>query len=369
MNQRVFSKLCAAVFAVLLFASIATAQNRERFGISAKAGGVNAVSGHVMVKRQGQASQLLTAQDDLVSGDVVTTGSQSQAEILLNPGAYFRLAENSEFVMVDTSLDDMKVRLNRGSAIVEATGMDRVGLRIPIITDQQSMTILRAGIYRINAAPGMTEILVRQGLVQLGSDPTNLIKSGKKITITGNAASASIAKIIKTDKDDFDSWSKQRGASLAQANQRLSARTVNGYLSGTSNAWPYGFGRWGLWTWSARAGCYTFLPFFYGWGSPYGGYYGSYAWVDGWFGDGTCCGRGGYRQPTIVRETPSQTGGLPTYTGGGSSIGKGMDRAPESGPPPTRMDVAPPSSPPAVSPGPALERGGGVSKVKDPIND
>ena len=366
MNQRVLSRLCVAVCAALLFASSISAQNRERFGISAKAGGVNAVSGHVMVKREGQAPQLLTAQDDLISGDVVTTGSSSQAEILLNPGTYLRLAENTEFVMVNTSLDGLKVRLNKGSAIVEATGTDRVALRIPIVTDQGNLTILRAGIYRINAAPGSTEVLVRQGLVQLGDDRKSLVKKGQKITIAGKAASSSVAKISKADKDDFDNWSKVRGESLAQANRRLSTRTVNGYLSNASLGWPYGFGRWGLWTWSARVGCYTFLPFYFGWGSPYGSYYDSFFGFDGFFFDGTCCRGRVYNQSTIVVGIPAQT--VAPNRIGGSSIGKGsMDRPSQSGPPPTRiMDMAPPASPPAVNPGPPLERGGGGSKVKTP---
>jgi hypothetical protein len=29
----------------------------------------------------------------------------------------------------------------------------------------------------------------------------------------------------------------------------------------------------GVWFFNARSGCYTFLPFYYGWGSPYGGSY------------------------------------------------------------------------------------------------
>ena len=364
MNQRMLSRVCVAACAALLFASFATAQNRERFGISAKAGGVNSVLGHVMVTREGQGPQLLTAQDDLVSGDIVTTGSSSQAEILLNPGTYLRLAENTEFVMVNTSLDDLKIRLNNGSAIVEATGTERVALRIPIVTAQGNLTILRAGIYRINAAPGSTELLVRQGLAQVGDDAKSLVKKGQKITIAGKMTSSSVAKITKADKDDFDNWSKVRGESLAQANRRLSTRTVNGYLSNASFGWPYGFGRWGLWTWSARSGCYTFLPFYFGWGSPYGSYYGNFFGFDGFFFNGTCCRGRVYNQNTIVRQNPSPTGVLPRATHG-SSMGKGsMDRPPQAGPPPSRtMDMPPAASPPAIRPG------GGMTKVKNPDDE
>src|SRR5689334_23056620 len=87
--------LCAGL------AAVSQAQNREKFVISAKAGGVNFVSGRVMVRRTGQAEQLLTDQDDLTSGDTVSTAAGSRIEVLLNPGSYFRMTENSEFELTD----------------------------------------------------------------------------------------------------------------------------------------------------------------------------------------------------------------------------------------------------------------------------
>ena len=61
--------LCAGV------AAVSQAQNREKFVISAKAGGVNSVSGRVMLRRTGQAEQLLTERDDLTSEDIVSTAA------------------------------------------------------------------------------------------------------------------------------------------------------------------------------------------------------------------------------------------------------------------------------------------------------
>jgi hypothetical protein len=290
------------------FVFVAQAQNRERFGISAKAGGVNAVTGRVMVKRAGQTEQLLTNRDDLASGDVVNTSAGGQAEILLNPGTYLRLAENTEFVLVDNSLDNLQVKLNSGSVIVEATGVDGLELHIPIVTAQQRMTIVRAGIYRINVTSGLTELFVHKGRMRLGDNPKHIVKGGKKATFTGGTET--VAKLEKTDKDDFDEWSKLRGKTLARANAKLSARTVNGYLASGFSGWNFR-GRYGLWTWSPFASCYTFLPFYYGWGSPYGSYYGSFA--GGYYGPG---GYRDYRSPVIVNNS---SGNGSVVNGSGSS--------------------------------------------------
>src|SRR6185295_5668265 len=151
-------KIFVALVGLIACTTFAQGQNRERFGISAKAGGVNAVTGRVSVKRDGKPTRLVTSQDDLESGDIVSTSVSGQVEVLLNPGTYLRLAERSEFVMEDTSLDNLLVRLNKGSAIIEATGPGEAELYIPIVTAQQRMTIVRPGVYRINAAPGATEL-------------------------------------------------------------------------------------------------------------------------------------------------------------------------------------------------------------------
>lgn len=357
MKSKSLSLLYVILFTGLLV-SVGNAQNRERFGISAKAGGVNSVSGSVMVKRAGQAPQLLTSQDDLASGDVVNTGLGSQAEILLNPGTYLRLAEESEFEMVDNSLDNLLVKLVKGSAIIEATGPGEVELRIPIITEQKRMTIVRAGIYRINVRPGITELFVRKGRMSLGSDRDDVIKSGKKVTFS--SAGQSVAKLEKTETDQFDDWSKLRGQTLARANEKLSARTLNGYLA--SSTWgrlDTSFGRWGLWTWSPFASCYTFLPFYYGWGSPYGRNYGLFA---PYYSYGYPGSNLRYYHPTVVTNSaPGNSGGSaggPTWpTAGGSSPG------PSGG-----SSISAPVSRPGSQAGPRDPDSGSrsINRIRDP---
>ena len=342
-----------AVVAVCLATGFAAAQNRERFGISAQAGGVNAVSGEVLMKRKGQEPKMLTSQDDLASGDIVDTSRGSQAEILLNPGTYLRLAEASELVLVDNSLDNLEVRLNRGSAIIEATGPDQMSQNIPVVTDQGRLTIVRAGIYRINALPGVTELLVQKGRVRLDNDPQNIVKGGKKVTIRG-LAPASIAKITKEDRDDFDDWSKERGKNLARANSKLSDRALLGYGRSIWGLRSLGYARFGVWSWSPFARCYTFLPFSYGWGSPYGSWYGSYAF-GGFYG-----GRGYYGGSYY----PTGSGNSGSITSGSAPAGSGGTAAPSPMSMPEFKSAPPQTAPqPVFAPAP---HGGQEGRIKTP---
>jgi len=313
--------------------SLAAAQTRERFGISAKAGGVNTVVGRVRVTRGDQQPQVLTSTDNLVAGETVTTASSSNAEILLNPGSYFRLGENSEFQFEDISLDHLRLRLMKGSAIIEATGVADMDLGIKVATVHGEFTIVRSGVYRVDVRPDFAEMAVRKGRASFGPNKADIVKGGKVVTLTNGVAT--VVKLNK-DKDGFDTWSKQRAELLARANARLMNRTFNGYLSSFSgwDSWFWGPRRFGVWTYSPRAGCYTLLPFYYGWSSPYGHYYGSY------YGRGGCCGNFGTNSGTIVNhQTPGGSGS--TVPGGTTGGNPGGGPPPPTGSSPTPTNLSP----------------------------
>jgi len=336
---------------LLALSGVALGQNRERNTISAKAGGVNTVVGRVMVSRQGQQPQLLSSTDDLTATDVVTTGSTSNAEILLNPGSYLRLAENSEFQFEDISLDQLKLRLTNGSAIIEATGVGDMDLGIKISTPNATFTIIRSGIYRINVEQGASELAVYKGRASYGPDKTEILKGGTSIRLSNGVAE--LAKVPK-DKDAFELWSKQRAQLLAKANERLSRRMLNGYLNTRGwDSWFWGPQRFGLWTFNSSFSCYTFLPFYYGWSSPYGHYYGSYYWRGGY--------AGGNPNPIIVNNQGpppgSGSGTVPPGGSGGSGGNGGGTISPGPGP--------------SAGPGGRIDPDTGgrvVNKSRDPIN-
>jgi uncharacterized membrane protein YgcG len=256
------------------------AQNREKFVISAKAGGINAVTGGTTVISRGESDwQQLMITDDLRSGDRVRTTWDGRVEILLNPGSYLRLGGNSEVEFLDNSLANLEVKLLRGTAIVEAAGADGLELNIGISTPHTRLAIVRQGLYRLNVVPeDATELIVRKGRVIL-SDSQTKVKGGNKIIFS--ATNVSIAKLTKEEKkqkDDVEVWSKERGETLAKANRRITDKMLTSAFSTFQNPYdPWGtryYGRGlGVWFFNPHLGCYTFLPFYYGIGSPYGSSY------------------------------------------------------------------------------------------------
>ncbi|MDX6385897.1 MAG: hypothetical protein QOK48_3470 [Blastocatellia bacterium] len=355
-NLHLMLRTIAPLLLLVFLISAGYPQTRERFGISAKAGGVNAVTGSVMVTRKDMAPQLLTNQDDLVAGDTVTTGQGGQAEVLLNPGSFLRLAANTELILLDNSLDNLSMRLVKGSAIIEASGGDYADVRINVLANQNSLIIIRAGIYRFNVQGGATEVMVRKGRILPGSLYSDVIKGGTKVTYI--AAAPVVAKLNQKDQDEFDFWSKKRAETLAQANRKISGRTFNGYLSNmTIFDWAWAANSRGLWTYSPFSRCYTFMPFRYGWSSPYGHSYDNYYYnppYRGYGNNGVVVGNG--------NPTSGGSNGWPGGSGTPTSGGPGSSSGP-SGP-------SAPSAPMGSQAGPRDPDSGSrsINRIKDPNN-
>lgn len=329
-----------ALWVAFGFALTAAAQNREKYLISAKAGGINFVTGNVMVRRKGEKSErALTSSDNLWTGDSVTTGASGRIEVLLNPGSYMRVAENSEFELTDASLDNLLVTLVKGSAVVEVTGGEDIELILGINTPQAQTQIVKGGIYRFNALPNeTTEVIVNKGRVIIDKATPSEIKKGRKVII--RSAATEVAKVDKKNQDTLDLWSKERAETLARANRRLERRTLltafNDYTWGDVSRWgqtsPH-FGSLGLWVLNSRTGIYCFLPTGpTAWSSPYGHRYGNgflpYGMIpEGWphnNGNGNWSG-------TIVGHP--RGGGVPNG-GGGNGNGGGGSNTPQPQPQP-----------------------------------
>ncbi|HEY5401369.1 MAG TPA: FecR family protein [Pyrinomonadaceae bacterium] len=320
------------------------AQNRDKFVISAKAGGINAVTGQAAMHTKGETDwQQLTVTDDLETGDRVRTATDGRVEILLNPGSYLRLGGDSEVELANNSLANLELRLIRGTAIVEAAGVEETQMLINISTPHARLAIDRQGLYRLNVVPDdATELIVRKGRVILGDSHTK-IKGGNKVVFS--ATTVSVAKLTseekKLEKDvAIERWSKARAETLAKANSRLNPRSLNSAFSSVdSDFFLSGFGRSGYWLYNSRAGCYTFLPFSYGASSPYGQsypttVYGGYAGGGGYYP--------GYR-PTSGYSGGNGNGG---YQGGSSgSSSSGSSSAPTRTMPASSAPSMPSASP------------------------
>lgn len=275
MKRKILGCLTAVMMS-LSFAVFAIAQDDNRIAsaagdmyvISAKAGGVNFVEGKVAVAKKNSRSGYLVKGDKLEVGDKVSTGVNGKTEILLNPGSFVRLGENSVFEFVSTALDDVKINLTGGSAILEVFAANE--FRVAIETPKANFYAVRSGVYRIDILPdGSGKISVIKGRAQIGEDENNIIKGGRMAVVSGNQVTAE--KLNRNNNDSLEVWSKDRAKELAKINSRLERNTVRNSLLNSFNNRGWGlYDSFGLWVFDRFSGYYCFLPFGYGWSSPYG---------------------------------------------------------------------------------------------------
>ena len=378
MNKNVFRIAAFAVMAIVL-PSIASGQSRtptsalgDQYVISAKAGGVNLVEGPATVVRADGRTSSLIKGDKIAVGERVSTEAGARAEVLLNPGSYLRLGENTSFEFESTSLDDLSIDVSRGSAMLEVfAGRD---FAVRINTPGASYSLIESGIYRVDVYNGRSSLSVWKGeALVLGGKETK-IKGGRRAVVT--QGSVSVAKFNK-DEDTLAEWSKDRGKMLAKNTSRLKPDNLRNPLinSFNNNLWNM-YSSFGVWVFDPFMGGHLFLPFGQGWSSPYGYWYGYDIWR--------------YRLPWYVYYPPQkhpQTGGGTTPTP--PTSGKIEDRRSVAEPPFEKIERnsnvrrsttwdsprfpsaprAPVYSPPVITrtpPAPPLGGGGGTINSKRP---
>jgi len=256
------NKLTAVTFLLSLMLAVAGGASAQHL-VSSKAGFVNRADGTVYVLRHdsedgkaGRASLGTQMRD----GDQLRTDANSRAEVLLNPGTYLRLDENTEVRAVTTSFSNTRFELLKGSVIVESSQIDKTA-PIELATPNGTLSLAKDSLIRVDAKTAATWVSVRQGEIFLGERAVALanegkakLKRGKLARLTGSAQ-PELAKVDKDAMDSFDVWSFSRAQTLVAAN--LASVRQNSLLSG---GWYYNSG----------FGCYTFVPsrgYIY---SPYG---------------------------------------------------------------------------------------------------
>jgi hypothetical protein len=259
--------VCAVSFVSAQDKRVASAVG-DMYVISAKAGGVNFVEGKVAVARKSAKSGLLLKGDNVEIGDKVLTGESGKAEILLTPGSFLRLGKNTSFQFVSTDLENLKMVLGQGSAILEVFADEEYF--VTVRTPKAAFYLIETGIYRIDILPDGTEqIEVWKGKAQIGDKKGTVIKGGKTATITNGQLA--VVKFDRDQKDEFDAWSKLRAKDVAKLNSKLQKNVLRDSLLSSYNqrGWNM-YNSFGVWVFNRPFGSFCFVPFGYGWSSPYG---------------------------------------------------------------------------------------------------
>ena len=284
------------------------------FGVStALPGTINYVEGKAQIGPEMLDSKSVGSAD-LQTGQTLST-NQGRTEILLTPGVFLRLDDNSSAKMISPSLTDTRVEIDKGRAMVEVAEIHKQN-DIEITEDGVTTRLLKNGVYEFDADKGQVKVF--DGKAQVEDQGRDVeLKGGRQFALNSDTPLKAQKFDKKQNEDDFYNWNNLRSQYESEANVQSAALVPSGFV---------GPGWW----WDPYFSSYAFIPgdgYFYspfGWGfySPgrapyyYGGYYrapyryGPYHYRPGHYGysRGVAPSVGHPGSPTVARG-PSGFGG------------------------------------------------------------
>lgn len=231
-------------------------------------GTINYVEGQASIGNQQLGDH--AAGEAVLHADQTLTTNNGKVEVLLTPGVFARVGDNSALKMVSPDLTRTELNVEQGEAMVEVT---EIFPQNNLLIDQNGATIKiqKTGLYDFDADQRQFRVFDGQATVQDGDRQTK-VKGGHQLSLE-----ATNLKTQKFDKNKFQKedalyqWSSLRSAYLAEANVNQAPIYVNagyGFAPGWAGA---------AWYWDPWFNCYTFIPgdgIFY---SPFGwGFYPPY---------------------------------------------------------------------------------------------
>ena len=313
-----------ASVAGLALAVLAVSSAHAQYMISAHSGVVQYVEGSAYLN-DNQIEPRAGEFPSIKENQVFRT-AEGMAEVLLTPGVFLRMGENSSIRMVSTKLDDTRVEVLKGSAMVEVDDLAKDNA-VMLLYKGNEMLLVKHGLFRVDADQGLLKVFDGEAIVKGESGQLTLHK-GKETALNGVLMAENFD--AKAD-DELYRWSDRRSGYLAKANVS-SANSLVGGSSGSSfggfsalgggcgGAFGNGFGTglgygqgfgYSPWQFNPMFGMYTFVPcngFAY---SPFGyGFYSPYTvWQAPYYGGGGIAGGGGgIRRPTNPVRTGTGTG-------------------------------------------------------------
>jgi hypothetical protein len=289
------SRIASAVALLSLTAAVASAQSV----VSAHSGTLHYFDGAVTIDGVRVESKVGKF-SEMKEKSVLRTG-QGRAEILLTPGVFLRVGENTEIKMLDNRLMSTRVEIVSGSAMVESDDPE-LSVKNPAVTilyKDYEIQPVKFGIFEITSEPSQLRVFKGQAAVQAGTNRAT-INEGRLMPVSAALVSE---KFDEKQADDLYLWARDRSAYLSAANmssaRSLATASGLGYgYAGLGNATIGGLGPRngfsGNWYYNSFLNMYTYMPyggtlwspFGYGYFSPYTiySYYSPYNYY--WYGGG-----------------------------------------------------------------------------------
>jgi hypothetical protein len=227
--------------------------------ISLHSGLLQYTSGSVLIENQ-PVLKTTTNLLGVKKGQTLSTGADGAAEVLLTPGVFLRMVENSAIRMDSVALTDTRVSILQGSVMVECDEISKDN-SVAFLVAGHEIEVRKKGVLRIDFDPAKLSVIQGDAFV---ADSTNMtVSSGKSVSLSA-AVPQPVKYVLNKKTDDLYLFSETRSADSAYATNVVSQSMYNTGSSCFSNSWYY----------MQPVGMYAYLPcgqFVSGFGYPFYG--------------------------------------------------------------------------------------------------
>jgi hypothetical protein len=226
--------------------------------ISARSGTVHYVEGKAYIEDKEVASKFGQF-PEIKEGNIFKT-TDGRAEIILTPGVFLRVGEQSAVRMVSNRLTNTQIAVLQGSVLVECAELLKENA-VTFMVAEKTIPVTKKGLFRIDAKPALLRVYNGDATVYAEGHAVP-VKEGREISLEGVQLVAT--KFNKDeDADGLYRWAKRRAGYLAMAN--VSAARKVQQSSMLSSSWSQSG-----WLWNPYFGMFTYLPYRGYYNSPFG---------------------------------------------------------------------------------------------------
>jgi len=209
-----YSRFGLALFAVFAMVSWLAAVASAQSVVSTRAGLVYFFEGSVFLGDQALEQKFGRFPEVAEGGELRT--EKGRAEILLTPGTFLRIGDNSAVRMISSKLTAAKVELLHGSAIIEANEPAQGTSAVLSYKDWQ-VRVPDQGVYRIDAEPSRVQVYKGQVTVSTGSGPEDVKVNDGQFLPLAAVLVPEPSPIIRKE-DAFTTWAMNRSQAVSADN-------------------------------------------------------------------------------------------------------------------------------------------------------
>lgn len=232
--------------------------------ISARPGSLNYLDGEALLNQRPLNKSAL-GKTFLNTDDVLQTHT-GKAEILLTPGVFLRIGDQSTVRFTTLSLIHVEVEVVQGEAMLEVDELLK-GNDIQVKLAGAENTIQKDGLYRFTAGPPPVSSVIAGKML--------VTAFGQSIDL-GKGRESAILQPLKKEKfnskreDDLYAWSNERSeyeAAASYQSARDASLVYGGSSGGAASGWLWN-DAFNSWSWLPGGDTAFFSPFGYGFFAP-----------------------------------------------------------------------------------------------------